>query len=355
MNVSELFGLTEWVSREIEKPGIVKKYQDLHAILNKNAQPNQQKTPFSSQHTVLTEALKSVPLASLTKDQLLFLRDLGIADAVGPEGVEQLEDILYKNSLDIATATQKLSEIFNRLSNGIGKSNNIKVGLTGCVVEEEYEADGEILMRVSFAGNAAMSNVTDFKKWGNSWYEIGRGIAMAHDAAPEDVKIIGATKGSVILELAVVAGIATTVSGIILSALKVAEKVLEIQKKAEELRGLKLSNKLLAGEVDAAAGAEKETGIKKIITATLKQIGLAETTDKGITNGDKVSALKKAVTNLVDFIEFGGEVDFIIPDEETEGNEDNSVTPKYGNLRVCFQEIRQLESKLKLLNPADEQ
>jgi hypothetical protein len=107
----------------------------------------------------------------------------------------------------------------------LAKSEQIKTGLTDCVFEEEYEAENEILMRVSFTGNAPMSNVADFKSWGNIWYDIGRGISMAHGLSPEDIKIVGATKGSIIIELAVIASIATTTSGIILAALKVAEKV----------------------------------------------------------------------------------------------------------------------------------
>jgi hypothetical protein len=57
-----------------------------------------------------------------------------------------------------------------------------------------------------------MSNVADFRKWGTFWFEIGRGVAMAHNAAPEEIKIVGATKGSIIIELAVVSDIAVTIS-----------------------------------------------------------------------------------------------------------------------------------------------
>lgn len=57
--------------------------------------------------------------------------------------------------------------------------------------------------------------------------------------------------------------------------------------------------------------------------------------------GDKVSALKKAVKNLVEFIEKGGVVDFVAPTSENEAEED-----EYGELRVSFEEIRRLEKKL---------
>ncbi len=265
--------------------------------------------------------------------------------STGNEGAEIIEDILYKNVIDVANSAQKLQEIFQKISQGVQKTDQIKTGLTDCVYEETYEADNEVLMRVSFTGHASLSNVIDFKNWGNIWFEIGRGVAMAHDLSPEDVKIVGATKGSIIIELAVIASIATTTSGIILAALKVAEKVLDIRKKAEEIRGMKLSNKKLANDIEKEAEKEKIAGGEAISAEIIKQLKIKKDGE-----GDKITALDKAVKNLVNFIESGGEVDFIIPEEESENEEDGNDIPKYGDLRVTFQEIRQLENKIKLID-----
>lgn len=338
MNVSELYDLTYWITHEIIEAQIPNKYKGLFNILNQNAQPNQ-KQPFDAQKVELIDAIKDIPLGQLSRDQLAFLTQLGIAKAVGHEGVSALEDILYRNSLDIATAAQKVQEILESVNNGIAKSNQIKEGLDDCVFEEDYELENEILMRVSFTGNALMENVKDFKSWGGIWYEIGRGIAMAHNASPEEIRIVGATRGSIILELAVIASIATTTSGIIIAALKVAEKVLDIKLKAEELRGMKLTNKKLASDLDKEAENEKKAGIEQItldISATLKINPNGE--------GDKVKALDTAVKNLVNFIEKGGVVDFVAPEEE-EDEEDESLA----ELRLAFEEIRQLEKKVELL------
>ena len=185
-----------------------------------------------------------------------------------------------------------------------------------------------------------MSNVADFKNWGNIWFDIGRGVAMAHNASPEDVKIVGATKGSIIIELAVIASIAATTSGIILAALKVAEKVLDILKKAEEIRNLKLQNSKLANDLKHEAENEKQAGIEAISAEIIKQLKLKKNGE-----GDKVAALEKAVKNLVNFIESGGEVDFIIPEEDTESSESETNKPRYKDLRVTFQEIRYLETQ----------
>ncbi|MDH5354444.1 MAG: hypothetical protein OEY09_08390 [Gammaproteobacteria bacterium] len=343
MNVSELFDLTNWVTKEIEQKQVPQKYQALHAILQQHTQANQQKQPFDSQKESLINTLKAVPLAQLTRDQIYFLENLRIAQSVGDEGVKTVEEILYKNVIDVATSAQKLQEMMQRINEGIAKSNQIKVGLTDCVFEEEYETDNEILMRVSFTGHALMENVADFKSWGNIWYDIGRGIAMAHDASPEEVKIVGATKGSIIIELAVIASIATTTSGIILAALKVAEKVLDIRRKAEELRGLKMKNDKFAKDLEKEAENEKKLGTNEITEKVVKELKL----NNG--EGDKVKALDTAVKNLVNFIEQGGIVDFIIPDEEEEGDEGEDKEDENAQLRVAFQEIRQLENKIALL------
>lgn len=339
MNVSELFDLTQWIAQEIEDIQIPQKYQVLQNVLQQNSQPSQQQ-PFESQKDDLIQVLRKVPLGQLTQDQLDFLNHLGIEESVGEKGINTLEDILYKNVIDVATSAQKLKDIIQKVSEGISKSNQIKTGLTDCVFEEEYEAANEILMRVSFTGHALMANVSDFKSWGNIWYDIGRGIAMAHDAPPEEIKIIGATKGSIILELAVVASIATTTSGIILAALKVAEKVLDIKNKAEELRGLKLQNAKFAKDLEKEAENEKKAGVEGITSDFARQLKLGG-------DGEKVKALDTSVKNLVNFIEKGGVVDFIMPDDEEEPEEGEER--KNEGLRIAFQEIRQLERKLALL------
>lgn len=341
MNVSELFRLTHWVTNEIETTRIPQKYQTLQAILQEHTQPSSMKQPFDAQKNDLTESLIKVPLNMLTKHQLLFLHELGISQAVGEEGVGIIEDILYKNVIDVATSAQKLQQIMEELNKGIDKSNQIKTGLDGSVFEEEYEIENEVLIRISFTGKATMSNVVDFKKWGDTWYEIGRGIAIVHNAPPEDVKIIGATKGSIIIELAVAATIATSTSVIILSALKVVEKVLDIYTKAEEWRNLKLTGTKLEKEMEKIAENEKTAGINEISAELVKKLKI-----KTDTEGDKITALEKAVKNLVNFVESGGEVDFVMPKE---AEPDDTSSPNYAELRNTYQEIRLLESKIKLL------
>lgn len=346
MNVSELFNLTHWITQEIEGVEIPQKYEALQRIVQQHASNNPQQ-PFESEKENLFQALKGVPLAQLTRDQIDFLENLGIAKAVGEDGVSVIEDVLYKNVIDVATSAQKIKQILEKIIEGITKSNQIKIGLSDCVLDEEYETDDEILMRVSFTDQASMKNIKDFKRWGTIWYDIGRGIAMAHGLAPEDVKVVGATKGSMIFEFAVFAMIAKTASSIIIDVLKVAEKIIDIQKKIEELRQLKLPNeKVVVKELEEAAEIERKGGVEKITNNIVNKLDINKSNE-----GDKIKALTLSVKHLVDFTKKGGAVDFIAPEEEHDDEEghDEDRDDKYADLRVAFQEIRQLEKKLKLI------
>lgn len=342
MNVTELYNLARWVDENITKTQIPQKYLALQQILQNNTQPNPQQ-PLETPKNELVETIQNVPLKQLTREQLAFLHTARIAQSIGEEGVNIIEDIFYKNVIDIATTAQKMQEIYQNLTTGIERLNQIRAGLEGYVVQEEYEVENEVLMRITFTGHAELTNVVHFKDWGKIWYEIGRGIAIAHNTAPEEVKIIGATSGSIVIELATIPAIAATAATVIYSALKLAEKVLDIKKKAEEIKNLQLQNKKLADEIAKEAEKEKEKGVEEISVLIVEQLGIKKTEE-----GDKVVELDKAIKHLVNFIEAGGEVDFVLPENGKSQDDDNSSI-EYKKLKENIQEIHLLESKLKLL------
>ena len=195
---------------------------------------------------------------------------------------------------------------------------------------------------MTFAGKAGLRNLSEFKEWGKTWYEIGRGIAMAHGKAPEVVKVVGAASGSIVLVLSTAALIAHTTSFVILRGLAIAERILDLKMKAEDLRSMKLKNDKLADELLQAAQDEKTAGIEQIAHDAAKQLKLT----KG-KNGEEIAALTKSIEQLLNFVENGGEVDFVLPEPEGEGAEDSNKELK--ELRVTYAEIRLLESKLGLL------
>lgn len=340
MNLSELSSLIKWVKKEIVDPQVIQKYSALLSILQTNSQPNQSKQPFEQQKNDLTSSLVGIKTDELTKDQIKFLETINLLSFIGKSGVNNIEDILYKNVIDLATSANKIQSIVNTLNAGVTRMNQLEIGLQDCIPEIDIEMTNQVLMRITFKGNAQMNNLTDFKNWGGTWYDIGRGIAMANNSAPEDIKIIGAGKGSIIIELLIAKYIAKSVTEIIMGGLQVAEKVLDIRKKSEEIKALKLANEKIAIDLADQATTEKDTGIDKIKNDMVKKLGLDEKNQ-----GDKITALGKSIKDLVTFIEKGGDVDLIIP-ESSDPEEENSTNTE---LRVAFSEIRQLERKIDLL------
>lgn len=352
MQIQELLRLTNWFQKNIVDEKIPNFYQNLHNKMNQNAKAinNQPRQPFEQDKLHLLNALEKVNLNSLTLEQISFLEKLEVIEILGKEGITNIKNILYENKLDIATAAQKIGMFSNRITRTQTLLNEIESTLSKSFSIDDIEElpENSVLMRVYFQEGSAMNDINDFKKLGATWYDIGRGIAMAQNRSPEDFSIIGAQKGSVILEMAVYAGVATSVSTILLAGLIVADRVLEILKKVEELKTLKLNNKKITEEIKKEAEKEKDNGIQTILETAIKKLSLDPEKD-----GDKVNALRKSITKLINFTQKGGAVDFVQPEDnadsnEEEGNEDGTRNEMF-KLKENVQEIRQLENKIKLL------
>jgi len=357
MNVTELFNLTEWINSEISENQILKLYNALHSILQQNTQPSQAKQPFDEQKNVLVEALQKAPLNRLTLAQVNFLHKLGIAPYIGSEGISHLEEILVKNPIDPATAASNVQAIITSMTQGVEKSTVIKNGLEGTVDSKELPAD-EVLIRVSFANDAVIANIADFKEWGSKWHTIGRGIAIIHDISPEDIRIIGASNGSILLDLGVTHLIASTVSRIINKALDIAERIIEIRGEAEKVRTMRLSNDKIATSLEAEAKKVNDEGVEKLASEILSQLNEGKALD-----GNKQNAFNKAVGHLINFLSKGGEVDCVLPEdsettqEDEGGTQDGSTRIQIAALRESFQQIRDHSAKLRVLEhtPQDDE
>jgi len=351
MNLAELQNLADWIEVELEDEGILPSYTALQGILGQNARGNQQQ-PFEQEKETLFDKLKAVDLLNLTTEQVSFLDRMGVLRHVGVPAVEQIEDTLYRNSLDVATAAAKIQVSVEALAEGFARAESIREALKGCV-DDELALGDEVLIRVGFSGDAAINNVVDFKDWAKKWHEIGRGLAMIHGMAPEEIHVIGASRGSVIIELGVAVKFAASIGSVIIFALEVAERVVRIRKHAIETRGFQFANTKIAEDIEAAAALEREKGAKEIQEKLLREQGLDEERE-----GDKAVALVRSIDSLLDFLEKGGDVDCVIPqDEELEDGEEpteGASAKQLQDLRESFSTIRLLEAKVKLLEAGDD-
>lgn len=356
MQVEELFDLTTWIKQQVADKNIVQNYRQLHTILQQNSQPNQQKLPFENEKNVLIESLIGIPFANLSLGQIEVLGEIGIAQNAGTAGVEALEETLFKNAIDVATAAQKIQKSISDLERGIQWAQQTRTQLAEITrADDFYEEDGTVLLRVRFTGKAHLDNLTEFMEWGKTWWEIGRGISMAADDSPEGIKVVGASKGSIILTLAACYPVAKLASAILMEAFKLAESLIHILQEVEKLKALKISNKAAslsleeaAKSAQTAAEQTKEKGIESIV-----EMAVREANTEG--DGEKTKVLTLAVKKLVDFIEKGGEIDFVMPDEPAQDADDENdaqlvaARNERSELRNQFVALRELEQHVKQL------
>jgi hypothetical protein len=348
MQVTELLSLSEWIRTEVQEAGIPALYQALQAKLHSNAQGSAQQ-PFEEEKDALFVGLRGARLQDLTNEQVRFLDCIGIGLYLGVRGVQDVEEILVRNPLDLATVASRLTERLGRIEEGIERAERLAQDLGDCVVVSESLRDGDVLVRVTFAGDAAIENVVDLRKWAEVWHGIARGITMAHGESPDDVRVIGASQGSIILDLATPETFAVTVTGIVYGALKVAEKVVQIQKQAHEVKGLKLANQKIAKDLETEARQVEKTGADEVTAEFTAKLQIDATK-----SGDVVTALGKAIADLVRFLRQGGEVDCVLP-VPPDGDEDESVpSANRQEIAETLLHIRELERRLRELNPGDD-
>ena len=347
MQITELLKLTKWFDENITGNGVPQKYTSLYSKMNQNIRRNnnQQLVPFEQEKENLISAIANINFQNLSLEQIEFLEQLEITDLIGSIGAEKIKDTLVQNNLDIATATKEVKEYSDLIAKAKTTIDELHATLSKSFdIEDTDEVDDDkVLMRVYFQNDVAIYNLTDFKKLSASWYDIGRGIAMAQDKSPEDFNIIGAKKGSIIIEMAVVYGLAKTVSKILLESLKVADRFVSVLKQVEEIKGLKLANKKIALELKKEAEKEKENGTATILETAVEDLQL--NTEQ---NGDKITALEKSIRKLINFTQSGGVVDFVQPNEPEEDDTDE-IRDEIQQLKNNISEIRLLENKIKLL------
>src|SRR5690606_32376291 len=122
----------------------------------------------------------------------------------------------------------------------------------------------------------------EFKEWGEIWYLIARGITMAHGQAPENLRIIGAGDGSIILDVTAVYAVAKTASSIIKWGLEIAEKVMQVRMQAEQVRSLRTVHdaaEAACNTLKDAAAKLRDDGTKEIVQKAVKEIGLKKDGD----------------------------------------------------------------------------
>ena len=241
----------------------------------------------------------------------------------------------------------KVNDAKASLDKAMERANQIISSFSGLELEALVPAtidEDRCLVRVEFQQDASINNVVEWEKWSKKWVAISRGIAMAVGEAPESVHVVGASRGSIIIDLAVTASFAKIFTGIVNMVVKSAMGIIELENAREDLRHKKFLNQ------------KAEEGMNEQL-AELKATAVAEITDKAKElaepkelDGDETTKLQSAIKTLIEFHKKGGGLDFVPPEiehddgEVDEDEKDTEENQSYASRIALQEEIKQLRS-----------
>jgi len=347
MEVEELYHLSKWVQHNGNF--VAKKYQALMKLMAGNlAQNNQnqnQKQPIRESWQDLCDTLERMNLTQLNFQQLKHLEDIGIIQYLGEQGARYVKRTVKESAYDPATGAEEIKKAHSAINSAVQQFIGLQealaaVQLTPVSFAHDIE-DDEALARIQFTSDASINNIADLKKWSNDWNDIVRGIGLCVGETPQNVRVIGASRGSILvwiggtmLFVSLMAHMSRKISGIVLDGLRVAEAI-------EDLRRKKISNAAIEQALREQQ-KEKETRAEQELVDELKQ--------KSVNFQPEHDAhLKTAVKKFMQFSKKGGVVDYIEPprDEvELEAVEDDDAAA-FDPIVQVTQELRDLISEIR--------
>jgi len=345
MEVEELYHLSRWVQENGQLA--TQKYRALMKLMEANlAQNNQsQKQPIREVWKDLYDELERMPLTELNFQQLQHLEDIGVMEYLGEQGAKYVERTVKESAYDPATGAEEIKKAQSAINSAVQQFKELQqaldtVELSPRSVEHDFE-DNEALARIQFTSDASINNIADLRKWSNDWNDIVRGVGLCVGETPENVRVVGASRGSILvwiggtmMFLSLMAHMSRKVSSIVLNGLQVAEAI-------EDFRHKKVMNQTIEKAIRDEQ-KEKEKNAEDELVEELKQkaVGFVP---------ENEAHLRTAVKKFIQFSKKGGVVDYIEPprnDDHAPAEEDGEPAPENPAAAVT-QELRDLISEIR--------
>lgn len=360
MELQEAYRLKAWVDEEITQRELIQKYAALQKALQESAQraQNQPPTPFKEHKQSLLKTLRLVNIFGLSNPQLQVLEKLNILQHVGNVASDNIKNMMTEYASDLAYLAEQINKNQAELNQGIQQINNIFTALTPIVTEKEFELPKDkILTRVTFQNEASINDINDLRNWTIRLYNITRGLAIACNEPVEDIKVDGASRGSLIFDLILGRYVASILTKTLKEIFECMSEYQNFKIKAHEAELAALNKDRFEQEYieDKERWEGRMERVKQQIIEDLSSNIKDEIKDYKKANDGE---LRKSVKDLVELISKGGDVDPVIPpteaagdDEETEENAEFNKSLE--DLRQDYIKLTELKHDIKLEHLSD--
>jgi hypothetical protein len=343
MDAREIVSLSQWYQREVQP--VVKYYKTLSSVLQHNAsQPDKQ--PVREPLNELTEKLDHLPITDLTIGQTRLLADLDVFHLLGLAGSRHLKNTLSTSDFDPASAAADVQTDLHKITGAGSKLQQAETALTEIQIEfsSVTSENNRAFAIVLFKDDASISNISELKKWSAEWYDIGRGLAICADETPQDVKVVGAQSGSLILYLSIGVLVTALLARMTKHLAFIAKELISVDLAREQLQQQKLLTETIRNDLAKQREALENEGKQKVFDEVKSILG-----DR--LKPENEGVLQKAVEKYSKFYSAGGEVELISNfaveerEDDTDSYEIAQINKEVSELRELREEIRLLESR----------
>lgn len=311
MQVQELYSLANWFVSAAEKTKLINVFKDGSTNLKRTSENilagnfTQEKSKL---HTRIETSLQAFDYSLLTSAQKLVLEELNLSALFSEKSHEHLNSLL-SGITDNVFVTSSLQAHYENLSTAYKAfkaiSDYVPVVAKDETLPPSYLESEKVLTRITFKDKANIGNVTEFKDWGEQWFNIARGFAMSQNTSPESFEIVNAQRGSVIIDMLLNPELVTVIAETIKSLADAVTSLAEMYAALKAIEALKDTvdkNHYNVFVQDAEKNIEiRKEEITEKVLQDLKAKGLLK-----VDNAD--NEIKKSIKTLASFQESGGEL-----------------------------------------------
>ncbi|MEZ9776679.1 hypothetical protein [Vibrio sp. 10N.261.54.A5] len=331
MNISELRSLSKWF---IETNHFINLDEALKISINYLDSAANSKRKATKQERIraavdhLLNTLKKVNFKPLSDTQMQYLESVGLSLLLS-KSQDSLSQVLHLNG-DPNISAGILKQSYQIFLTAKANFTTLLDILPVNDIEEQGSdlptKDGKILTRLHFDNGASISNVVEFQQWASKWHTIGRGFSMANGHSPEDMEVVGAGNGSILVDLLANIETINMIGEAINHLLDAGATVIETKVAYEGLKKLRgtINNQESQKAIDAAIKIAEDEAKKKedeLHDKVAKK--LLDSEDES----SSVAELRRAVKELDLFIASGGDIQCIC-NPETKNKDELNVANK---------------------------
>jgi hypothetical protein len=289
--------------------------------------------------------LEKIPTEKLSLQQIEILKTLDVYRFVGFEGSKLIKETISLNSNNVGG----LSSHFGRHADSLRQAHQKLYSLYKSIDELGLQTDllgasnKKPTVRVIFKSNSSINNIKDWKDQSKLWHDTIRGITLSIDEAPEEVKVIGASTGSLILILTGTAVFTGLLASIMKDITSVAKNTIAVKIAWEDYKQKAMVTDEMKSQHNTLIENQEKEGKKKVIEGIIEQL------PQDI-NGEQKNALENSIDNIFEFTENGGDLDFV--GALTNDPENGELDKKFNDARNSIKEFQKERNTMLLLeNP----